>query len=65
MWKMLYGVDTDMAVSVVLHIEIFYVILILLKLSNIKILSNILGDPLTTLIMAPFFMLLSFLNKEI
>jgi len=65
MWKMLYGVDTDMAVSVVLHIEIFYVILILLKLSNIKILSNILEDPLTTLIMAPFFMLLSFLNKEI
>jgi len=65
MWKMLYGVDTDMAVSVVLHIEIFYVILILLKLTNMKVLSNVLGDPLTTLIMAPFFMLLSFLNKEI
>jgi hypothetical protein len=65
MWKMLYGVDTDMAVSIVLHIEIFYVILILLKLSNMKVLSNVLGDPLTTLIMAPFFMLLSFLNKEI
>jgi hypothetical protein len=31
----------------------------------LKVLSNVLGDPLTTLIMAPFFMLLSFLNKEI